>query len=284
MLFVPGDQPRKVTKALGGLPADAVILDLEDAIANSAKVGTRALVAEVVGQSHASGMREPRLYVRVNGVQTPWFFGDLDAVVQPGLDGIMLPKTPSAEALYLADRYLAHLEHGRGLASNAIELMPLIESASGAADLAGICTRAPERVRRIGFGATDYTVDIGATWTAEEAETLWVRTQMVLHSRLAELAPPIDTVYPHFREAEVYATLCRRSKALGFGGRMCIHPDQLAPTNQLYAPTEEERAWAAAVIQAFEQAEAQGVGALQVNGQLVDYAFVARARQIMQAG
>jgi citrate lyase subunit beta / citryl-CoA lyase len=104
---------------------------------------------------------------------------------------------------------------------------------------------------------------------------------MVLYSREAGLEPPIDTVYPHFRDAEGYEARCRRSRTLGFGGRMCIHPDQVEPTNRIYRPTEEEIAWARDVVAAFEEAEAQGIAALTVRGQLVDYAFVVRARQLL---
>jgi citrate lyase subunit beta / citryl-CoA lyase len=313
MLFAPGDQPRKVEKALSELPADAVILDLEDAIAISAKPATRTPVAEAVRRfgsgdpaaaprsalpagmaedrplaaGRLSAIARPRLFVRINGVDTPWVFGDLDAVVIPGLDGIMLPKLPSAEALYLVDRYLTHLEAERGLPTGSVELLPLIESAQGAAALRAICDRGAtlQHVQRIGFGATDFTVDLGATWTDDEGEILLVRSQMVLYSRAASLAPPIDTVYPHFREHERFETLCRRSKALGFAGRMCIHPDQLEATNRLYQPSDDEISWAEEVASAFRKAEAVGIAAFQVRGQLVDYAFVARARQILrQAG
>jgi citrate lyase subunit beta/citryl-CoA lyase len=281
MLFAPGDQPRKVQKALVEIPADAVILDLEDAVAVSAKPATRAAVAAALARPRPA--EAPRVYVRVNGVETPWLFGDLDGVVVAGLDGVMLPKTPGPEAVYLVDRYLTHLEGERGLPVGAVEVLPLIESARAAAALHAICAGGCARLKRIGFGATDYTVDLGATWTEGEEELLAVRSEMVLRSSLAGLEPPIDTVYPHFRDREGYEARCRRSKALGFGGRMCIHPDQVEPANRLYLPSDAEIGWAEDVVAAFEAAEAQGVGALQVRGQLVDYAFVARARQILRA-
>lgn len=283
MLFVPGDQPRKVEKALHEVPADAVILDLEDAVAIDFKPATRSPVAQAVAAPRAASV--PRRFVRVNGAATPWFFGDLDAVVQPGLDGIVVPKTASAEQVYVAGMYVAHLERERGIAPGTIELMPLIESVEGALAVREICTRGRPRVRRIGFGATDYTTDAGVTWTEGESELLVVLTQMVLCSREAGLEPPIDTVYPHFRDREGYEVRCRRSKALGFGGRMCIHPDQVEPANRLYLPSGDEVAWAEEVVAAFEEAESRGVAALAVRGQLVDYAFVVRARQILrQAG
>src|SRR5687768_6805205 len=278
MLFTPGDQPRRITKALTDLPTDAVILDLEDAVAIDQKPATRTPVAAALTQP-----RNPRLYIRVNDATTPFFFGDLDAVVQPGLDGIVLPKTANPEQVYLADAYLTHLERERSLPTKSIELMPLIENATGAASLRRLCRLAKQtqRVKQIGFGATDFTNDIGATWTDDESQLLLVCSQMVLYSREAGLHAPIDSVYPLYKDHAGYEARCRRSRALGFGGRMCIHPDQLEPTNRLYAPTEDDIAWASDVIAAFEAAEAKGIAALTIRGQLVDYAFVVRARQIL---
>ncbi|HEX2033647.1 MAG TPA: CoA ester lyase [Chloroflexota bacterium] len=280
MLFVPGDQPRKIEKALTEIPADAVILDLEDAVAISAKEATRAPVAEALSRA-----RRPRVYVRVNGIETPWFFGDLEAVTRAGLDGIVLPKTAGAEDLYLADRYLSHLERQRGLAAESVELLPLIETARGATSIREICTRALARVRRLGLGAADLTADAGLSWTAHEAELLFVRTEMTLWSRRGALQPPIDTVYPHFRDQPGLEATSRRARELGFGGKTCIHPDQIEPVNRIFRPTEEELAWAREVLAAFEASERQGVAALQVRGQLIDYAFAVRARHILaQAG
>jgi len=195
----------------------------------------------------------------------------------------VLPKTANPEQVYLADAYLTHLKRERGLPPKSVELLPLIENATGAASLPRLCRLAKQtqRVKHIGFGATDFTNDIGATWTEDESQVLLVCSQMVLYSRDAGLDAPIDSVYPLFRDHAGYETRCRRSRALGFGGRMCIHPDQLEPTNRLYSPTDDEVAWAKEVIAAFEEAEARGVAALTVRGQLVDYAFVARARQII---
>lgn len=283
MLFVPGDQPRKIQKALAEVPTDAAILDLEDAVAIAAKPETREPVAAALRHT-----RQTRLYVRVNGVATPWLFGDLEAVVQSGLDGLLVPKVGGWEEVFLVDRFVAHLEGERGLVSGAIDLIPLIESAAGAAGLADLtraCQQRIPRVRRLGLGAADFTADVGATWTPDEQELLFVRSALVLHSRAAGLEPPLDTVYPHFRDAAGFEATTRRSHALGFQGRMCVHPNQIEAANRLYSPTPEQIAWAEEVLLAFAEAEARGVAALEVHGQLVDYAFVVRARQIVrQAG
>jgi citrate lyase subunit beta/citryl-CoA lyase len=285
MLFAPGNQARKVQKALTELPTDAVILDLEDAVPIASKEQTRDALAAALSLPRRAGVR---VYVRVNGVDTPWFFGDLDAVVVPGLDGIVLPKTAGAQAVFLADRYLTHRERERGITAGSIELMPLVESAEGLANLAEICSqglRGGTRVRSLGFGAADFTTDVGAIWTPGEDELLLARTQLVHASRLAGLDPPVDTVYPHFHDLEGLERTSRRARDLGFQGRTCIHPDQLEPVNRIFSPTPEEISWAEEVMAAFSEAEARGVAAIQVRGQLIDYAFLPRARRILaQAG
>ncbi len=280
MLFAPGNQARKVEKALAEVPADAVILDLEDAVPVAAKEETRTHVAAALDLPRRAGVR---VYVRANGVETPWLFGDLDSVVRVGLDGILLPKTADAHHVFLVDRYLSHLETARGLVPGGVELMPLIESAVGVTHLPEIRGLACPRVKAVGFGAADYTAEVGAVWTAGEEELLFARTQLVLHSRLAGLEPPVDTVYPHFRDSEGLERTTARSRGLGFQGRMCIHPDQVAPVNRIYSPTADEVAWAEEVLAAFSEAEARSVGAIQVRGQLIDYAFLPRARRILEA-
>jgi len=235
LLYVPGDQPRKIHKALTEVPVDAVILDLEDAVAASAKSVTRAPVAAALLLPR--GGHRPKAYVRINSIATPWCFGDLDAVVGAGLDGILLPKTARSKALYLVDRYLAHLEQERGLREGTIDLVPLIETAEGAAGLQRICARGAQlaRVRRLGFGGADLTTDLGMTVTSAGGELLLFRSQLVLYSRAAGLEPPLDTMYPHFRDVDGLEATTRRSRALGFQGRTCIHPDQVTPINRLYA-------------------------------------------------
>jgi len=277
LLFTPANHPRRVEEALTQGAADAAILDLEDAVPILEKVPTRAVVAEALRTP-----RRTRAYVRVNGVDTPWFFGDLDGVVGPGLDGIMLPKTGSAAMLYLADKYLSHLERERGLAPGSVELLPLIETGEGMANLREICGCRIARVRRVSFGAGDFTIDLGFTWTAAEQELLVMRTYLTVYSRTGGLEPPIDTVYGHIHDREGFEASCRRGRELGFQGRLCIHPDQVEPANRSYSPSPEEIAWAEDVVAAFTAAEAQGVASIQVRGQLIDYANAMQAQRLLQ--
>ena len=276
-LFAPGNHARRVEKALTIL-ADAVILDLEDAVAISEKNTTRAVVVRAFGQP-----RQGKLYVRVNAYTTEWCFADLLAVAQPGLDGIILPKVESADQLRAADWVLANLERERGLPAGGIDLVPIIETAVGIRDIASIAASG-SRTKRMAFGAGDYTLDLGMVWSRDEMELLTARSAVVMASRAAGIEPPIDTVWADLRDAEGFARSAERAAALGFQGKMCIHPDQIAVTNAAFSPSAAQLEWANRVIAAFEDAEAKGLASIQLDGQFIDYPIVLRARQVASRG
>jgi citrate lyase subunit beta / citryl-CoA lyase len=273
-LFAPGNHARRVEKCLT-LGADAVILDLEDAVANAEKVATRAMVVEALQRPRrCSG------YVRVNSLGTAWSHGDFMAVVARGVDGIVLPKVESASDLQTAEWLLGALERERGLPEGGIDLIPIIETAAGFANMAEIA-RAAKRVRRLSFGAGDFTLDIGLTWSTEETELLPYRTAFVVQSRAAGLEPPIDTVWVSLREPEGFARSVQRAKDLGFQGKLCIHPDQVPVVNDCFRPTDAELGQARRIVEAFAQAEREGLAAIQVEGQFVDYPIVYRAERLI---
>lgn len=276
LLFAPGNHARRVEKALS-LPADGVILDLEDAVAISEKAATRPTVKEAFGTSRAG-----KLYVRVNALTTEWCYGDIVAVVQNGLDGIILPKVEHAHELGAADWLIANLERDRGLPLGGIDLIPIIETALGISNLCRIC-RSGTRTRRLAFGAGDFTLDMGMVWTRSEAELLPHRAACVLESRAAGLEPPLDTVWADLRDTEGFIASARHAAALGFQGKMCIHPDQIAAANAAFTPDEAAVAQARRVVAAFERAEAEGLASIQLDGQFIDYPIVQRARRILGA-
>lgn len=277
-LFTPGDHARRVEKALAA-PADGVILDLEDAVAVSAKVAARGAVAAALARP-----RRGRAFVRVNGFATPFCFGDLDAVIGARPDGIVLPMLEDPAQLVAVDWAMRAIERRHGLAERGIDLMPILETARGLAAARALAATAATlggRVRRFAFGAGDYTLDVGITWTLDEAELTVPRTEVVLASRCADLEPPVDTVFAELRETEAFARSCGRAAALGFQGKMCIHPDQLAATHAAFGPTEAEVARARRLVEAFAVAEAQGLASIQVDGSFVDYPIVMRARRVL---
>ncbi len=277
LLFAPGNHARRVEKALS-LAADGVILDLEDAVAISEKVAARPMVAEAFAKP-----RSGKLYVRVNGLTTDWCFGDISAVVQPGLDGIILPKVESAQELRTADWLIANLERERELPVGSIDLMPIIETALGISRLSRIL-RSGTRVRRLAFGAGDFTLDMGMVWSRSEAELLPFRSACVMESRAAGLEPPMDTVWADLRDPEGFVASSKNAAALGFQGKMCIHPDQIAACNAAFTPDEATVAKAKRVVAAFEKAEAEGLASIQLDGQFIDYPIVERARRVLAQG
>jgi citrate lyase subunit beta/citryl-CoA lyase len=277
LLFAPGNHARRVEKALS-LPADGVILDLEDAVATSEKVATRPTVVDAFAKP-----RSGTLYVRVNGMTTDWCFGDISAVVQPGLDGIILPKVEGAQDLRTADWLMASLERERGLPVGGIDLMPIIETALGISRLSRIL-RSGTRVRRLAFGAGDFTLDMGMVWSRSEAELLPFRSACVMESRAAGLEPPMDTVFADLRDPEGFVASAKHAAAIGFQGKMCIHPDQIDPCNAAFTPDEATVAQARRVVAAFEKAEAEGLASIQLDGQFIDYPIVERARRVLAQG
>jgi len=278
ILFAPGNHPRRVEKALT-LAADGVILDLEDAVAVSEKIATRSLVANAL-----IAPRTGRLFVRVNGLTTDWCHGDLSAVIRPGLDGIILPKAEHAHEIHTADWMMAALERAEGLASGSIDLIPIVETALGMANLRAICSAVP-RVRRIAFGAGDFTLDMGMVWSRSEAELLPHRAACVMHSRAAGLEPPLDTVWADLTDKDGFAASALHAAQLGFQGKMLIHPDQITAANAAFSPSEAAVARARRIVEAFDQAEKAGLASIQLDGQFIDYPIVARARRVLeQAG
>lgn len=271
-LFTPGNHPRRVEKALQ-LDADVVILDLEDAVAIAEKVATRDIVKEVLTRP-----RNCAAFVRVNAYDTTYCYGDICAVIGEGLDGIMLPKLESVEDLKSVDWLISNLERERGYEVGSIDLLPIIETAKGAANLRDMA-QAGSRVKRFAFGAGDYTRDLGMDWTMAEDELLPIRSEMVLASRLGGLEPPIDTVYIHIKEHEAFRASCETVRGLGFQGKLCIHPDQVPVTNDVFTPQPDVIEWSEKIVAEFEKAEAEGLASIQVDGYFVDYPIVEKAQR-----
>ena len=275
LLFAPGNHARRVEKALT-LDADVVILDLEDAVAVSEKADTREKVV--------AALQAPRRtpgYVRINAFDTPFCFDDLQAVVVRGVDGIALPKVECPAQLVAVDWAVAALERARGLPEGGIDLMPVVETGRGMSALRDIA-RSGTRVRRLSFGAGDYTLDVGMRWTLEERELDHARTAIVVESRAAGLEPPVDTVFIHLGKPEELRRSTELVRDLGFQGKLCIHPEQLGPVNEAFTPTDEEVAQSERYVAAFEEAEASGSASIQVDGYFIDYPIVEKARRTLQ--
>ena len=279
-LFAPGNHARKVEKVFD-CGADHVILDLEDAVARAEKVATRAPVVEALKRPRPSGAKRGGAYVRVNAFDTEFCYGDAAAVVGSGLDGIVLPMVERREQILAFDWLVGSLERERGLPPGGIDIVPIIETAKGIANARAIAA-AGTRVKRMAFGAGDYTLDTNMEWTRGESELEHARAEMVVASRAAGLEAPIDTVWVHIRDLEGVATSARRAKQLGFQGKMCIYPPQVEVVNAAFTPTEAEIALARRVVAAFEQAEREGSSSIQLDGYFIDYPIVYKARRTLE--
>ena len=271
-LFAPGNHERRVEKAIS-LGADVVILDLEDAVAISEKKSTRNLINKTLDQP-----RNCAVFVRVNAYDTEFCYGDICSIVSENLDGIVLPKLESLEDLRSIDWLLTNLEKERGLPHRSIDLMPIIETAGGLVNIREMAN-ADTRVRRLAFGGGDYTRDLGMQWTLKEDELLPVRSEMVLASRFGKLEPPVDTVFIHIKEHDAFKASCLNILGLGFQGKMCIHPDQVPVTNEIFTPSVDEVRWSKRIISEFGEAEKAGIASIQIDGYFVDYPIVEKAQR-----
>lgn len=273
-LFAPGNHPRRVEKALG-LDADAVILDLEDACPIAEKIATRDVVVDAC-QKPRAGLA----YIRVNAATTEWGYGDLVAVVRARVDGIVLPKAETVDEVRAVDWVVSNLERERGLPVGAIDIIPIIETAKGLTKLRAIAA-AGTRIKRVAFGAGDFTLDVAMTWTRDEGELLPARSECVLASRAANLEAPIDTVWADLKDMDGFRASATHVKGLGFQGKMCIHPDQVTVTNEVFAPSEAEVAWSRKAVAAFAESEKAGSASIQIDGKFIDYPIVHRAARIV---
>jgi citrate lyase subunit beta/citryl-CoA lyase len=265
-LFVPADRPERYARALGS-GADAVIVDLEDAVAQDRKAAGR----DALAQAHAAlgaGARS-RLLVRVNPAGTPGHDEDLrlvEGLARHALAGVVLPKAEQAEQL-------SALAAAAG--SQAV-LVPLIESAAGLAALDELA--AAPQVLRLAFGHLDFQADLGLACEADEAELVPVRLALVLASRRAGLASPIDGVTADWRDSQRLSADAARARRGGFGAKLCIHPEQVAAVQAAFAPSAEQLAWARRVDAAMRAA---GGGAISLDGRMVDAPVLRLAQRLL---
>jgi len=273
-LFAPGNHARKAEKVVAA-GADVAILDLEDAVAVSEKPGARAAVVDAL-----KAERPAKGYVRINAADTEFYADDIVAVTGPWLDGVVLPKVETPAQLAAADAEITALEAKHGMDAGSIDLLPIVETAKGL-DAVSAIAASGTRVRRLSFGAVDFAKDLNMRLTLDEAELTPARAAIALASRVAGLDAPIDSVWVHYRDTDGLIASASRVRDLGFQGKMCIHPDQVAPVNAAFTPTDDEIAQAKIIVAAFEKAEAEGSASIQIDGFFVDYPVVEQARRTL---
>lgn len=273
-LYVPADNERRVAKAFAS-GADAVIVDLEDAVAVTKKEAARAGLGEAL-----AGERPCPAYVRVNAMSTPFCLDDVEAAVAAGADGISLPKVQSAAELWAMDWLLTSLEARTGRELGGVDLLPVLETGVALHDAARILG-GTRRVRRAGLGIGDLMLDLNLLPGPDEAEVWPYRTMLVLASGAAGLEAPLDTVYVDIRNLDGLREACDQSRRAGFQGRRVIHPSHVEIVNERYSPTEEEVARAERIVERFDEAERAGIASFRVGEDFVDYAIVHKARTLL---
>ena len=278
MLFVPGSDDRKLAK-IPDLDADAVICDLEDAVAVNAKDRARHAVA-----AHLRAVTGgPDRWVRVNPAGEAGFADDVRAVAGPGLAGIVLPKAQRAADVERLDELLTAAEAAHpGTAPAAV--IALVETVTGLRAAEAIAAASP-RLRTLGFGAGDFSLDAGIDWPDEPDHPLLTaaRVELVLACRAAGAGAPHDGAYPRHGDLDGLRAQAEFARSLGFATKHAIHPGQVATIRAAFRPSERAIAHAERVVQAFAAAEADGRAAISVDGALVDYPVWHRARQVLRA-
>jgi citrate lyase subunit beta / citryl-CoA lyase len=268
VLFMPGSNPRALEKARA-LPADGLIFDLEDAVAPETKETARLAVAAAV----TTGSYAPReLVLRVNPIDTVWGHADLAAAATLPIDAVLLPKVENAERVRLSIDLLDALG-----APPELTVWCMIETPLGvlaAADIAG----ASPRVAALVLGPSDLANDLHARPTRDRLPLLTALGLVLLAAR-AHGRAVLDGVHLDLGDAEGFAAACRQGRDLGFDGKTLIHPDQIGPANEIFAPTAEEVAWARRIIAGYAEAVAAGKGAVRIEGRLVEALHVEEARR-----
>jgi citrate lyase subunit beta / citryl-CoA lyase len=279
LLFVPGDSERKFARARD-CGADALILDLEDSVAPPHKADARAFAAKLID---GEPKRNWSFIVRVNALDTGLTLDDLAAVVKPGLDALLIPKTNGAPDLERIGHYLDALEAKAGMTQGSVKLASVATETAKAMFALGSYAPPHPRLVALTWGAEDLAAALGAT-DNKEKDGGWTfpyelaRAQCLFAASAAEVAA-IDTIFADFRDPDGLERDCRRSRRDGFAGRLAIHPDQVATINRAYAPSEAEIEHARKIVAAFEANP--GAGALGLDGRMVDMPHLKAARKTL---
>src|SRR5215210_711477 len=289
LLAVPATRRKMVEKALGS-DADAVFLDLEDAVAPDSKAAARG---DVVSALKEIEWRDRPTLFRANAMDTPYFYRDLIEVVQEAgdsLDAIIIPKVNRPEDLYAVSILLSQLELAMDLQKGKIKLEAQIESAEGLTNVEAIAGSTP-RLTALHFGPGDFaaslSMPVASIGVMDEWDEVYpghrfnyAMQRIVVAARAAGLRT-VDGPIADYRDEEGLRESCLLSRSLGFDGKWCIHPAQIGVVNEVFSPTEKEVEWARKVVEAYEEANAAGRGAVSVDGQMVDAASIKMAENTL---
>lgn len=279
MLFVPGNSMKMIVKA-ATLFADAIILDLEDAVPLSDKTTARIMVRDSIKGIKAGGSY---VFVRLNALATRLTSQDLAVITVPGLDGVMLAKTETNSDVAELSDMLTEAETVSGLDPESLKIVPLIESAKGVVNTYEIAL-ADARVIAVAFGAGDYYRDLGRSvsyLTQEQTELLYARSKIV-NASVAAGVQAIDTVFfGLLTDREGFIKEAQLALQLGFRGKLLIHPTQIKDTNEIFSPPPDEVEYSKRVVSAFEEAQTRGLGAISFEGKMIDEMNYKQAKDVV---
>ncbi len=274
ILFVPGNKLRMLDKART-LPADAVILDLEDGVPSSEKSAARASVRQAL----EAGSYVPYAILRVNAFSTGLAEEDLQQAFSAGVRAVCLPKAETGHEVEQLASLLNSMEEEWGLPGGAVRIFLMIETALGVLN-AHEMAKSSRRVRALCLGGEDLARDLGAVRTREGQELAHARAHTVLAARAAG-ALAIDTIYTDLADLDGLLAEARQARQMGYSGKLVIHPNQIEPVHRAFSPTQERVSHARRVLEAFEAAKARGDGVIALDGQMVDAPVVERARELL---
>ena len=262
--------------------ADAVLFDLEDSVPIAAKAEARGLVARAI--DGAAGRAAPALTVRVNAAATGMQDDDLAAIVRPGLEAVFMPKVETTAEVQHAAARLDRLEAERGMKPGTVEIVLMIESALGVYRCYELINASPRVATTCIGGARDgdLQTDLGCGWSIEGIEMMYARSKILLDTRAAGKAWPLDGVFSDLEDEAGLIQDTRLSARLGYVGRTVIHPRQIAPVRRAYAVPEADVQYYQRVVSEFEAVEKQGTAAITIDGRLVDYALYQRAKRVLE--
>ena len=269
LLYMPADDQRKIEKA-AGLAVDVICLDLEDGVALEQKEAARASMQAALKELDF-GTKE--VLVRINPVGSGLEQADLEAALAAGAHGLVLPKAASEEDLIKVNEAI-RMSGREGMA-----LLAQIESAKGLVNIAEIAS-ADGALQGLIFGAEDYSADVGAKRSREAEEVLFARSLVVAHAAANGLQA-IDMLWADFKDAKGLEALAQQGASLGFDGMQIIHPDQIEPVQRAFSPTGEEVEQARRVLEAYQQAQAEGKGAFALDGKMVDAPMIRAAERVL---
>ena len=281
LLFIPGDDEKKLAKGVG-CGADALILDLEDAVSAARKAAARAITAQYVAATRALKTR-PLIYVRVNALDTPYWEDDLAGIMGSHPDGVLLPKARSGGDVHTLSIALNHAEERAGVDRGATRIIAITTEVPVSLLQMHTYVGSSSRLEGLSWGAEDLSGVLGAK-ANREADGTWtspyrLARNLCLFTAAAANAQPIDTVFVDLRDTALLRVEAQLAARDGFTGKMAIHPAQVPIINELFTPTPEEIGLAQEVVQLF--AQNPGAGVLAHRGQMVDRAHVVRAERIL---